>query len=294
MRLPALALALVALLPATTQAKQRLFFDAVYTRTSTSGPGDGMVGHVQTGSGVLRDAATHKVGQFAFTCRWIEILSDGDARERCTGHGTTADGRLNVSGPSLRNALTHTWSVDGGTGRYRKAHGKVVVRDLEQTGDTLVAIAVTPRRRTTLRAGAIPNAAANTAFRRLADARCDDAAKAIAALPPFPFTEFDPLNPDPAVLPDVGRFFTGPHDPRPALQQLQEELTALSRPPAQRTTWARLVAAHAAALPLIQRQDDAALAADVAGFVQGVKESSQNFRDIAVNATIFGTTDCIV
>ena len=293
MRLLAVALALVALLPATAQAKQRLFFDAVYTKTSTSGPGDDMVGHVQVGSGVLRDAAKHPVGHFAFTCRWVQILTDGDARERCGGHGTTPDGRLNVAGPSLRNAATHTWAVNGGTGRYRKARGSVVVRDL-MTNDTLVDVTITPRHGVTLRAGAIPTPAANRAFRNTAAIRCRDTAKTLAALPPFPFTDFDPLHPDPAVLPDVGRFFTGPHDPRPAYEQLREELTALGRPPAQRPSWARLVAARAAALTIIQRQDDAALAADVTGFVKTVDDSSKNFRDIAINATVFGVTDCVV
>jgi hypothetical protein len=167
------------------------------------------------------------------------------------------------------------------------------VRDLA-TNDTLVDVTITPRHGVTLRAGAIPTPAANKAFRNTADTRCRDTSKTLAALPPFPFTDFDPLHPDPAVLPDVGRFFTGPHDPRPAYEQLREELIALGRPAAQRPTWARLVAAHAATLAIIQRQDDAALAADVAGFVKTVSDSSKNFRDIAVNATVFGVTDCVV
>jgi hypothetical protein len=41
------------------------------------------------------------------------------------------------------------------------------------------------------------------------------------------------------MLPDVGRFFTGPGDPRPALRALGDQLAALGKPPAQRTEWAR-------------------------------------------------------
>jgi hypothetical protein len=292
-RFSALGLLLLVLVPATAQAKQRVFFDAKYAKAGMSGPADDMVGHVQFGSGALHDAAGHSVGKFAFTCRWIAILGDGDARERCTGHGTTSDGRVNVAGPALRNAATHTWSVTGGTGKFSKARGTVVVRDLGTT-ETLVDFAVTPRRGVKLRAGAIPNAAANRAFRARASARCRDAAKTLSALPPFPFTDFDPLHPDPAVLPDVGRFFTGPHDPRPTYEQLKEELVAMGRPPAQRSAWGDLVVAQANSLQNIQRQDDAALAADVTVFVQTVKDSSANFRDVAIAATVFGVPDCVV
>src|SRR6478736_6674982 len=109
---------------------QTLFFDALYSKLSATGPGDDAVGHVQSGSGALRDARGHTVGSFAFTCRWIAILADGDARERCSGHGTTRDGRVEVAGPSLRNAAAHTWSITRGTGAYRSARGAVVVRDL--------------------------------------------------------------------------------------------------------------------------------------------------------------------
>lgn len=270
-----------------------MFFDAKYAKAGTSGPGDDMVGHVQFGSGVLHDAAGRTVGKFSFTCRWIEILPDGDARERCTGRATTADGRVNLAGPALRNAATHTWPITGGTGRYRGARGTGVVRDINPM-ETLADFAVTPRRGVKLRTGAIPDPAANRGFRARASARCRDAAKTLSALPPFPFTDFDPLHPDPAVLPDVGRFFTGPHDPRPTYEQLKEELVAMGRPPAQRSAWGDLVVAQANSLQNIQRQDDAALAADVPAFVQTVKDSSANFRDVAIAATVFGVPDCVV
>jgi hypothetical protein len=297
MRCVALAVvAAVVIAPGAASAAPRaqtLFFDALYAKAGTSGPGDDMVGHVQFGSGKLRDAGGHTVGSFAFTCRWIAILADGDARERCSGHGTTRDGRIEVAGPSLRNAAAHTWSITRGTGAYRSARGSVVVRDLG-TKETLVSFAIRPRRGATLRAGVVPNPAANAAFRQRASAQCRKASAALAARPPFPYPDFDPQHPDPAQLPGVGQYFTGPGDPRPALRTLKEELTALGTPPAQRSQWASLLRAQADVLVTIQRQDDAALAGDATAFVATLDESEANFRAEAISATLFHVTDCIV
>ena len=296
MRSLGLAVAIALALSATAAAaspKQTLFFDAVFTKLASKGPGVDAVGHQQIASGTLRDARGHTVGSFGFTCRWVKILTNGDARERCTGHGKTGDGRLDVSGPSLRDAATHTWSVTGGTGAYRAARGTVVVRDLG-TKETLVSILLTPRRGVTLHSGVVANPGANATFRKRANARCRDASSALHALPPFPFDDFDPLHPDPSMLPDVGRFFTGPGDPRPTLRALGDQLAALGRPPAQRTEWARLLAARAKELEVIQRQDDAALAADVPAFVASVNDASANFRAIAISATLARVSDCVL
>jgi hypothetical protein len=296
MRSLGLAVAIAVALSATATAappKQTLFFDAVYTKLASKGPGVDAVGHQQIASGKLRDVRGHGVGSFAFTCRWVKILTNGDARERCTGHGKTRDGRIDVGGPSLRDAATHTWSVTGGTGAYRSAHGTVVVRDLG-TKETLASILVTPRRGVTLHAGVVANPAANAAFRKQANARCRDASSTLDARPPFPFAGFDPLHPDPSMLPDVGRFLTGAGDPRPALRALGDQLAALGEPPAQRTEWARLLAARAKELVIIQRQDDAALAADAPAFVASVNDASANFRAIAISATLVRVTDCVL
>jgi hypothetical protein len=153
---------------------------------------------------------------------------------------------------------------------------------------------MTPRRGVTLHAGVVADPAANAAFRKRANARCRDASSALDARPPFPFDNFDPLHPDPAMLPDVGRFFTGPGDPRPALRALGDQLAALGKPPAQRAQWARLLAARSEELAVIQRQDDAALAADATAFVASVNEASANFRAIAISATLVRVSDCVL
>jgi hypothetical protein len=61
--------------------------------------------------------------------------------------------------------------------------------------------------------GEDPHERRRAAFRKRANARCRDASSTLDARPPFPLptsTHFIQT-----MLPDVGRFFTGPGDPRP-------------------------------------------------------------------------------
>jgi hypothetical protein len=136
--------------------------------------------------------------------------------------------------------------------------------------------------------------AANATFRARADARCAHAAKRLAALPPFPFANFDPLHPDPQLLPQVGRFFTGPHDPRPTLDALDAQLHALGEPPADGSGWARVLAARAASRAINDEQDQAALAANVAAFVKSVHDVEATYRTVAITATVFGVNRCVL
>jgi hypothetical protein len=136
--------------------------------------------------------------------------------------------------------------------------------------------------------------AANGPFRARADARCASAARQLAALPPFPFANFDPLHPDPQLLPQVGRFFTGPHDPRPTLDALDAQLRALGQPPADRPGWGRVLAARAASRMTNDEQDQAALAADVPAFVNSLRDANATFRAVAISATVFGVDRCVL
>jgi len=43
----------------------------------------------------------------------------------------------------------------------------------------------------------------------------------------------------------------------------------------------------------LQRQDDAALAADAPAFFAPVSDASANFRAIAISATLVRVTDCV-
>jgi hypothetical protein len=241
----------------------------------------------------LLDAAGRAVGRFHFTCTWTRILAGGDALEHCSGSGRTADGQLDVAGPARESDMTHTWKIAGGSGRYQGAHGTVIVRDLSSR-ETLIAVTITPQRREALHVGVIPRPTANTTFLARADHLCARASAQLAALPPFPFRNFDPLHPDPNVLPQVGAFLTGPGDLRPILRTLNVRLRALGNPAANRRAWKRTLDARTAALAVIQEQDHAALAGNVPAFVKTVHDSASGFRRIAITATLFGATRCVL
>ena len=271
-----------------------LFADAFHLHPGAAGPDDRHVGHRQLGSGVMRDAEGRVIGHASFTCVWVRILAGGDdAMEHCTSTARTADGVLRLAGPSRRSDETHTWSVAGGTGRYRGARGTIVVRDLGIT-ETLGEVTITPRAHVRLRAGVIPRPPANAAFIARVGGLCDATARELAKLPRFPFDDFDPHHPDPAVLPQVGAFFTGPGDPRPALDGLIAALRAAGAPPANRAAWDRALAARVALRATNDEQDTAALAGDVAGFVRSVDDVDSAFRAMAITATVFGVSRCVV
>jgi hypothetical protein len=251
---------------------------------------DAVPSHVQGGhaTGPLRDARGRAVGRFAFACRSI-----GAGREHCSGWGKTADGRLRFAGAARRADATHHWTIAAAGGAYEGARGTLDVRDLDG-GEALITVTIAPRAGVVLRSAVVRRAPANGPFRTRADARCASAAAKLAALPPFPFTNFDPLHPNPALLPQVGQFFTGPHDPRPALRALGEQLRALGAPPAGRGAWARVLAARAASLGVTTRQDDAALAANAPAFVRSVHDAARTFRAVAISASVFAVSRCVI
>jgi hypothetical protein len=253
----ALAVALAVASPAA--AAQRLVFDAK--------------------DGVLRDAAGHRLGTFRDTCT---------ASERCSGSARTADGRLRFHGRGSATAPGFTWRLTGASGRYRGARGTLA---LHVVSDTEWVAAATVRSPAELRAGAVREPRADRAFARRADRACVAASSRLAALPPFPFTDFDPLHPDPALLPQVGAFFTGPADPRPILHALVATLQGLGTPVAT-GAWQRVLRAEDGSIAVRDRQDAAALAADVPAFVKSVDDTVGAERELALAADVFGATRC--
>jgi hypothetical protein len=267
-----LALTLTTLAFAAPASAQTLFLDAVTTHAAG---GDER--------GVLRDARGVAVGHFALAC----------ARGRCHGWGQTTDGRIHFAGPIDTSVPTHTWAIGAASGRYRGAHGTLFARDITDR-EALMTVTIAPRGGAALRAGVLRLAAANRSFRPRADALCASAARQLDALPPFPFSNFDPRHPDPALLPAVGRFFTGPHDPRPIFRALDAHLRALGTPPAQRAQWSEVLAARADTLIVDDEQDRAALAGDVAGFVKSLGDVRRTYRAMAIGATVFGVSRCVI
>jgi hypothetical protein len=272
---------------------QTLLLDASFTHLLRAGPDANHVGHRQIASGMLRDSYGRPVGRFGFTCTWTRILAGGDAFERCTGSARTADGRLAVAGPARESEAVHDWKLTGESGAYRGARGTVRVRDIGAR-ESLVTATVTPRAGTLLRVAVLVRPAANASLIAHADQTCTRASRRLASLPPFPFPNFDPLHPDPGLLPQVGAFFTGPGDPRPIFQTLNTRLRALGRPPAADGWWTRMLHARSAELAVINEQDRAALADDAPAFVHSVRDSTSAFRQIAITATVLGATRCVL
>ena len=291
------ALLYVAAMASTAVARsarpRTILFDARFTVQRTAGPDANRVGHRQIASGVLRNSIGRPVGQFGFTCVWTRVLAGGDALERCAGFGATADGRLVVAGTSRESEAVHFWKLMGESGAYRGARGTVLVRDVGDR-ESLITATVTPRAGTVLHAAVVIRPAANATLIARADQICTRASRQLAALPPFPFSNFDPLHPDPALLPQVGAFFTGPGDPRPIFRTLNARLRALGQPPAAAGWWARMLHARRAELAVINAQDRAALASDTPAFVRSVRDSISAFRQIAITATVVGTTRCVL
>ena len=278
---------------ASSARPRTVVFDAMFTAQRTSGPDANRVGHRQIASGILRNSIGRAVGQFGFTCIWTRSLAGGDALERCTGFGRTADGRLEVAGPARESEAVHSWRLTGESGAYRGARGTALVRDIGDR-ESLITATVTPRPGSVLRVAVVVRSAANATLVADADQICTRASRQLAALPSFPFPDFDPLRPDPGLLPQVGAFFTGPGDPRPIFDNLNARLRALGRPPAADGWWDRMLHARGAELAVINEQDRAALAGDAPAFVHSVGDSIGAFRQIAITATVFGTTRCVL
>jgi hypothetical protein len=280
--------------PATASARRSfdLYFDAIFTKLSfvDQPPAGESRGDRQIASGGLRDRSNRAVGRFAFTCVYRRVIN-GDALERCTGWALTTDGRVDFAGPAVQSDADHTWKLTRGTNRYRGVTGTLVVHDIGDH-ESLATANLTLAGGAALTAGVIGRPAANRAFIARADAVCDSANRALAKLPPFPFSNFDPLHPDPSVLPAVGRFFTGRGDPRKILKARVAGLERLGRLPAQRSVWQRYLSARRDELSNINAQDRAALSANRRAFVLTVRREATVYRGQAIAATLFGAYPC--
>jgi hypothetical protein len=268
-----------------------LYFDAIFTKARfvDKAPAGDSPGDRQIASGPLRDARGRKVGSFSFTCVYKTIVA-GDAHERCSGLAKTSDGRIDFAGPAIKSELDHTWSLSG-KGAVRGVSGSVVVHDVGDKESLVTATAHVPAG-VSLRRGVIVRPAANHSYVGRADRACSAAADQFAKLPPFPFSDFDPLNPDPNELPSVGQFFSGPGNGDPIAQKLIADLGALGRPPAQRREWRSLTSAIAGELASADAQKQAALASQVPQFVATVKKGATLYRSRDVAASLFGAYAC--
>jgi hypothetical protein len=135
---------------------------------------------------------------------------------------------------------------------------------------------------------------AKRTFVAQAQRMCVHAKAQIAALPAFPFRNFDPIHPDPKTLVDVGKFFTGPGNEVPIGRSLLRRLQSLGTPPSGRRAWQRVLATFREFIAVIRREASAALRADVDTWVAAVRENRLLPRRLAVATRAFGAPRCAI
>jgi hypothetical protein len=123
------------------------------------------------------------------------------------------------------------------------------------------------------------------AFIAKVDAVCAKASKRFAANGQFPFQNFDPLHPDPKLLPKVGAFFK----PNVSTERMVEnQLRALGEPEMGASLWNAIrthaIASEANAI----KQVHVALASDVTRFVATVKEANRLHGQVDAEAGAAG------
>jgi hypothetical protein len=134
----------------------------------------------------------------------------------------------------------------------------------------------------------------NASFITRAESVCTRAKKQLDALPKFPFKGFDPMHPDPRLLPKIGRFFTGAGNELPITRALERQLRALGNPPAAREDWRDVVATFHDFVVVFQREDAAALNANVDGWVKAVRENRRLPDRLRVATKAFGAKRCAI
>jgi hypothetical protein len=121
------------------------------------------------------------------------------------------------------------------------------------------------------------------------DAVCGDWKAQLDARGRLNVPGFDPENPDPALLPQVGAHFAAA---LPIGAAAIEQIKAIDAPPDEQADVDRLVAALEAQQANAQRQVDAATAADLNGFVPTLAATDALMQDIATASQALGTDRC--
>ena len=269
-------------------------YDAVYTHATVvdTAPAGDSVGDRQVAGGTLHAYGGRRVGTFRFVCTYVAIVN-GNAHERCSGSGQTADGKLAFSGPARKSEIDHSWKLRGLTGGLRGARGSGAVHDAT-VDDSVVVITVELAHPAHLPDGVVPRSPANRRFIRKATAACAAEHRGITRLPPFPLTDFDPLNPDPSQLPKVGQFFNGPGDARPLERTLIKRLAKLGRPRVGANIWRGVTRGLPKLIASETEQTTAALASDVGRFVAAVHAGDRIVEPFSFAARAFGAPGCDV
>jgi hypothetical protein len=283
-------------------ADQTIVLDASFNQTVVDKPPTGpSVGDIEHDNGQVFDPAGHMIGTLHVTCELTRLLAGGDALERCTGTASTTDGTVRLSGVGHLIPPNPPWQVTGLSGRYAGLHGRLSFEMDIALGETppglipagpfdsvdVVEFPAAGR----LRAAVVPRPAANGAFVSRAISVCEATQTAGNQLPPFPFSNFDPLHPDPTLLPQVGHFFDQPGRRRLA-PDLLTQLAGLGAPPAQPAEWSSVLRARRAQIADETAQVHAALADNTAAFIRAVMQSGPAYNKLVLASAVFGVQAC--
>jgi len=121
------------------------------------------------------------------------------------------------------------------------------------------------------------------------DAICADWKAQLEARGRLDVDGFDPQNPDPALLPQVGAYFAGA---RPIARASIDQIAALDVPADEQAAVDRLVAAMEAEEANAIRQVEAANAGDVDGFVPTVAETDAVNQEVTAAGEALGADSC--
>jgi hypothetical protein len=114
-----------------------------------------------------------------------------------------------------------------------------------------------------------PSTKVDPAFVARVNAVCAQASKGAVQ---FPYHNFDPVHPDPKLLPKVGAFFA---KRQPVADAVPKQLGQLGSPAIGKATWSQMLALATRDRAIADRQIKAAKASDVKGFVATVNEVAQ-------------------
>jgi hypothetical protein len=133
----------------------------------------------------------------------------------------------------------------------------------------------------------------DAAFIARADAVCARANAAIEkAHGKFPYSTFDPLHPDPKLLPKVGAFFASS---QAIADRVPGELQALGDPQRNAALWHQMLALSRQSRAIAHRQVAAAQASNAPAFVatvQAIESESMNLGRLAITAGFAERSPC--
>jgi hypothetical protein len=278
---------------------QTLVFDAVVTGRFVDKPPTGpSPGDTELSTAKLLDAHDRVVGTAHSTCVFTKKTQD-DMLERCSDSAKTAEGTVALAGVGHLYSMNPPWKVTGLSGAYKGVHGtQVFATDIPLDPNVPLAagrafsvsvIKATGKR--PVKIGVVARPAANAGFIRRADAVCRATEKTVQQQGAFPFSDFDPFNPDPQLLPQVGQFFNQP-ERRDLPSGLLTKLEQLGKPPASRSAWQRVLAARRTLIGNESKQTAAALAGNAPEFVKTVYQQSRDYNRLVFRSAVFGVQAC--